>query len=239
MAALGNAGEAHWYRFLSRWALFAGIAELVLLVLAILWFLPATQDSPLAEEYGELVAASSNPTLYRLLVVFDIAVWVALGGFFITLGVILASRAPVRGTLLAACGVGQIAGVLGAFTRLEGMSSVAERYVELDRDQEAVLESYLNLQAVISSQFNAGALLWSVAFLLVAWVGLTMTEFPRWLVILIAILGLVAIIDIILYFLSGDFYLDLLKFPLLPIVFFAVAVAFWRGPRSRVRHAGR
>jgi hypothetical protein len=227
-------GDIHWFRFLSRWALFAGLAELGLILLSILWMPPASQASSLPEQYGELAEAIANPTFYRLDVLLDMAVWLGLGGFFIALAVILLPRAPIRGVLLAACGVGQLLGVLGTFVRLD-IIGVAERYVRANHDQASLLSSYRDLQAVIGSHFDAGALLWSVAFVLVAWAGLAMTEFPRWLVVLVGLTGVVGMIDMVLYFVTGDFHLEFLKFSLILIVFFAVAWAFWRGPRSRDR----
>jgi heme/copper-type cytochrome/quinol oxidase subunit 4 len=228
-----------WFRFLSRWALFTGLVNLGNLLLSFALFLPASQASSLPEEYGELVVAISNPALYRLQAVFNIFAWLSLVVFFITLAVILVPRAPIRGTLLGACGIGQIVGVLGAFMRLEGITGVAERYMQAKHDRAAVLSSYRDLQAVITSHVSAGVLLYSVAFLLVAWVGLATRDFPRWLVVLIGLTGVLGMIVTILYFFTsneeGQVYIlvGVLDALLVVIVFFAVAWAFWRGPRSR------
>jgi hypothetical protein len=197
--------DIRWFRFLSRWALFTGLVNLGNLLLSFALFLPASQASSLPEEYGELVVAISNPALYRLQVVFDIFDWLSLVVFFIAFAVILLPRAPIRGTLLGACGIGQIVGVLGAFMRLEGITGVAERYVQANQlDLAAVLGSYRDLQAVITSHFSAGIFLYSVAFLLVAWVVLATRGFPRWLVVLMGLTGVLGMIDTILYFLTSD-----------------------------------
>src|SRR5215213_9151403 len=164
--------DVRWFRFLSRWAFFTGLVNLGNLLLSIVLFVPGPQASSLPEEYGELVVAISNPALYRLQLDIDIFGWLSLVVLFITLAVILVPRAPVRGTLLAACGIGQIVAVLGAFMRLEGIPALAERYVQAKHDRATVLSSYRDLQAVITSHFSAGIMLWSVAFVLVAWVGL-------------------------------------------------------------------
>ena len=233
--------DVRWFRFLSRWALFAGLVNLGTLLLSFALFVPGPQASSLPEEYGELVVAISKPALYRLQVVFDIFAWLSLVVFFITLAVILVPRAPIRGTLLGACGIGQIVAVLGAFMRLEGIIAVAERYVQAKHDRAAVLSSYRDLQAVIFSHFSAGILLYSVAFVLVAWVGLATRDFPRWLVVLIGLTGVLGMIVTILYFLTsneeGQVYIlvGVLDALLVVIVFFAVAWTFWRGPRTRNR----
>ena len=233
--------DVRWFRFLSRWALFAGLVDLGTLLLSVVLFVPGPQASSLPEEYGELVVAFSKPALYRLQVVFDIVGWLTLVVFFITLAVILVPRAPIRGTLLGACGIGQIVAVLGAFMRLEGIPAVAERYVQAKHDRAAVLSSYRDLQAVITSHVSAGVLLYSVAFLLVAWVGLATRDFPRWLVVLIGLTGVLGMIVTILYFFTsneeGQVYIlvGVLDALLVVIVFFAVAWTFWRGPRTRNR----
>jgi heme/copper-type cytochrome/quinol oxidase subunit 4 len=231
-----------WFRFLSRWALFTGLVNLGNLLLSIVLFVPGPQASPLPEEYGELVVAISNPALFRLQLDIEIVGWLSLVVFFIAFAAILLPRAPIRGTLLAACGIGQIVGVLGAFIRLEGIPGVAERYMQANQlDRAAVLSSYRDLQAVITSHFSAGILLWSVAFLLVAWVGLARRDFPRWLVVLFGLTGVLGMIVTILYFLTsneeGQVYIlvGVLDALLVVIVFFAVAWTFWRGPRSRNR----
>jgi hypothetical protein len=48
-----------WFRFLSRWALFAGLVDLGTLLLSVVLFVPGPQASSLPEEYGELVVAIS------------------------------------------------------------------------------------------------------------------------------------------------------------------------------------
>jgi hypothetical protein len=228
--------DIRWFRFLSRWALYAGLVNLGTLLLSFALFLPGPQASSLPEEYGELVVAIRNPALYRLQVVFDIVGWLSFVVFFIAFAVILLPRAPIRGTLLGACGIGQIVGMMGAFMRLEGITGVAERYMQAKHDRAAVLSSYRDLQAVITSHFSAGILLYSVAFVLVAWVGLATREFPRWLVVLIGLTGVLGMIDTILYFFTsneeGQAYILVLALDafLVVIVFFAVAWTFWRGP---------
>jgi hypothetical protein len=230
-----------WFRFLSRWAFFTGLVNLVNLLLSIVLFVPGPQASSLSEEYGELVVAIRNPALFRLQLDIEIVGWLSLVVFFIAFAAILLPRAPIRGTLLGACGIGQIVGVLGAFIRLEGIPGVAERYMQAKHDRAAVLSSYRDLQAVITSHVSAGVLLYSVAFLLVAWVGLATRDFPRWLVVLIGLTGVLGMIDTILYFLTSDeegqayILVGVLDAFLIVIVFFAVAWTFWRGPRTRIR----
>ena len=231
MSALIDTADARWFRFLSRWALLAGLVDLGVLLAFSIVVLPAGQNSPLPEEYFELVAASRNPALYRLTIALDVAGWAALGGFFITLAALFVRRAPIRSTFLAACGVGMVSGFIGAYTRLIGTSELAARYLTAAPDQQAaLLQSYLDLQRVVFAHFNAGGLLWGIALVLAASVAWSMAEFPRWLTVLIALPGLIEVPKGLIQIVTGaDLgFLILLEIPLLIIVFFAVAGVFWR-----------
>lgn len=231
-SAIPTVLESHvWLRFLSRWSLFAGLVVLGLFLAFFIGVVSASQNSPLPSEYMELVAASRSPAMYRVAITFDVLSWLMLGGFFITLAALLARRAPIRSTFLTACGIGQVAGVIGAFTRLTGTSSIAAQYVTAVPAQQALLRrSYLDLVLVFTAHFGAGQLLWAVAFLLGAWGAWSMKEFPRWLTVLIALPGIIALAQILLQLLTGaDFFvLFFLALPLFIVVFFATAGVFWR-----------
>jgi hypothetical protein len=223
--------EYPWFRFLSRWSLFAGLVALGQFPAFFIGVLAANQNSRLSQDFFDLVAASKNPALYRLAITFDIATWLVLGGFFITLAALLAHRAPIRSTFLAACGIGQVAGVIGAFIRLTGTSALAAQYVTAVPAQQALLRrSYLDLVLVFTAHFGAGQLLWAVALVLGAWGAWSMKEFPRWLTVLIALPGIIALAQILLQLITGaDF--SILFFPaflLFIVVFFTIAVVFWR-----------
>jgi hypothetical protein len=152
MFSLTDTGNAHWLKFMSRWALLAGLLQLGLLVAIFSVVLPAAQNSPLPMEYAEIAAAGRSPTLYRLTITLDVADWLALGGFLITLAVLLVRRAPIRSTFIAACGIGMLAGFVGAYTRLNATSELAARYLTAAPDQQAVvLQSYLDIQRAISA----------------------------------------------------------------------------------------
>jgi hypothetical protein len=140
-------------------------------------------------EYDELMWATQLPVLYRLATILDVAGWLALAGFFVLIANCV-RQTPVRSTCIAACGVGQLSGVIGAFTRLTGVSALAVQYSSAAPGQHpAVLRSFLDLQASINAHFAVGSMLWSLGLLLLAsatWSGHT---FPRWLAGLIAVTG--------------------------------------------------
>lgn len=150
-----------WFKFLSRWALFAGLVNVGLFLFYGLWFVPASQGSPLSPQYDELSAAISAPVLHRFAIAFDVAAWLVLGVFIIALAAVLTRRTPIRSVFIAACSIGAVAGLIGAFVRLDGVGNLAARYEAAAPDQqEALLRSYLDLQLVINSGFTAGGLLW-------------------------------------------------------------------------------
>ncbi len=230
-----DAGGARWFGFLSRWSLFAGLAVLGIFLTFGLGVGPAGQGSPLPQEHSELWAAINSPAAYRLFVTFDIAVWLAYGGFFVTLAAILIRHAPIRATLVAICGVGQLLGMTGAFMRLHGTTDLAARYAgAAPEQQEALLQSNLDLWYIVGAHFGAGAMLTRAALLLAAWAVWSMPGFPRWLVVLIALPGVVGLTQTVLDLTTGLFVFPILLLQLLlsMLVFFTVAWTFRRKPRS-------
>lgn len=223
---------AHWYKFLSRWSLIAGLVNVGLFLAFFTVLMPASESGPLAPEHFELSAAISTPALYRLSITLDIAAWLVLGGFLITLATILVCHAPIRSTFVAACGIGTVAGLIGAFLRLEGVSELAGRYATAAlEEQEALLEPFLELERVVFTHFDAGALLWSIALVLAASAAWQVAAFPRWLTVLIALPGIIGLTHFLFSTLTGGelpSIISLLQLLLLPVIYFAVAKVFWR-----------
>jgi len=241
MSSLIDNEIARWFRFLSRWALLAGFVNLGLLLAFFIVVLPTSQNSPLPEEYLELVAASRNPAMYRLTMMLDVAGWLALGVLFITLAAVFAYRTSIRSALLAACGVGMVSGFIGAYMRLQGTSGLSALYLTAAPDQHApILQSYVILQGLFIAHFSAGALLWGIGFLLAASAAWSMAEFPHWLTVLIALPGLLQLPKTVIEIVTGTDigFLILLQIPLAIIVYFAVARVFWgRAPAGEAGSA--
>jgi hypothetical protein len=231
MPPLIDAGSARWFGFLSRWSLFAGLAVLGIFLAFGLGVAPAGQGSPLPQEHSELWAAINSPAAYRLFVVFDVAVWLAYGGFFVALAAVLISHAPIRAIFIAACGVGQVLGMTGAYMRLYGTTDLAARYAGAAPEQrEALLQANLDLWQIVGAHFGAGAMLTRAALLLAAWAVWSMPGFPRWLAMLIALPGIVGLAQTVLDLTAGVFIFPVLLVQLLlsMVVFFGIAWAFWR-----------
>ena len=231
MVSISDAGDARWFRFLSRWSLVAGLVALGLFLAFFIAILPASQNSSLPAEYSELVAASQRPLLYRLTIILDVSVWFGLGGFFLALAAIFARRTPIRGMFVLACGLGMVVGVVGAYARVLGTTDLAARYLTAPAaEQASLLRSYLDLQLTIGAHFGAGALLWSTALLLVASVTWSMAEFPRWLTVGLGLPGIIMLPKQVLELVTGA-DLGVVFFPafiLLIGAFFALAWVFWR-----------
>lgn len=232
MSLFVESGEdRRWFGFLSRWSLFGGVVILGMMLTFSVGVLPAGQNDELPPEYFELAAAMDSPVLYRLTTALDLGTWLALGGFFVALAAILYRRAPVRGVLIAACGIGQISGVIGAYTRLLGTSELAAGYGTAAPDeQEALLRSYSDLQLTVFSHFGVGTLLWSVALLLAASAVWSLEGLPRWLAALIALPGVVELPSSVLRIATdaGLEFLLPLELLLLVVAFFSVSWVFRR-----------
>jgi len=164
MSSLIDAGNTRWFRFLSRWSLLAGLAALALFSGFFAVILPAAAKNPLPPESGlgtiEFPAALNQPALYRVIITFDLAGWLALAGFFIAFAALFAKRAPIRSTFIAACAVSMISGLIGAYTRLAGTTELAARYLAAAPAQQAtILQSYLDLVRAFTAHFGIGELL--------------------------------------------------------------------------------
>lgn len=228
--------NTRWFRFLSRWSLLAGLATLALFSGFFAVILPASAKSPLPPEFGlgaiEFPAALNQPALYRIIITFDLAGWLALAGFFIAFAALFAERAPIRSTFIAACGVSMISGLIGAYIRLTGTTELAARYLAAPPAQQpTILQSYLDLVRAFTAHFGIGALLWGTALVLIASVAWSSQEFPRWLTLGLAIPGLMAVVQQVVGLLTGA-DLGFLFFPaliLLMLVYFALAWRFWSG----------
>src|SRR5690349_7262325 len=117
MTSLLAAPATHWRRALSRWAFGTGLALLgVLISFGIIMLTQAGGGLP--PEYDELVGAIQQPGLYRVATALDITTRIGISGLLALLAVVFARRSPTRALLLAGCGVGQLAGAVGAWTRL-------------------------------------------------------------------------------------------------------------------------
>jgi hypothetical protein len=215
---------------LSRWALVSGLVLLGVLVTFAIG-MTASQGSTLPPEYDELVWVAQLPALYRMGATFDLATWLGLGGFFILLATGFVRRAPIRSTLIASCGAGQLAGAIGAYTRLIGVGDVAARYaIAAPEQQPALLRSFLDLQLVIGAHFAAGSLLWSTGLLLAASAAWSTRMFPRWLAGLLALAGACNLMGDLIGIAGAPlpFALFILPLILLAASLFGIAGACWR-----------
>ena len=121
------AGMQEW-RLLARWSLLAGLVLLGVLLAFGLLVLPASEGNPLSEQYIDLVAVTQSSALFRMMGTLDTATWLLEGGFLIAAAALFRQRAPMRSIFMAAGGIGQLAGFLGAFVHLDGVSHLAAQY---------------------------------------------------------------------------------------------------------------
>ena len=224
--------DTRWLRTLSVWTFLNGLVMFgVLVTFGIL--MAAGQTGALPAEYDELMWATQFPMLYRLATTLDVAGWLALGGFFV-LAANCVRQTPVRSTFIMACGLGQLSGAIGAFTRLSGVSALAAQYGSATSDQHpAVLRSFLDLQLSIGAHFGVGSLLWSLGLLILASAARSGHTFPRWLAGLIAVTGACNLLGDCLGIAGVPVPFELFILPLLLLITSLFAVARVCGRRGR------
>ena len=222
-----------WSRFLSRWTL----ATVVMIFGLIGVFGGGVGfDNSLPPEYSELVLASRRPDTYRLAMLFDALNWVMIGGVLLGFAGLFWKRAPIRSLFLAATGSGMLAGIIGGLLRLRGTGDLAARYAAASTDQQAsVVQSYLVLSDIVGSHFQAGQALQAAGFLLIGWVALSSSRFPRRLGALTALPGVTSG-GLFIWNTVAPFSFPLVMIHVLvsAIVYSAIAWTFWRHAPVRV-----
>ena len=229
------AGEAPWLKFLSRWALAYGLYELAALV-AFAFVVGFDVLGP-----GAFEAAARNPATFRIGAGLDATAWLWIGGTLLVFAGLFARSAPIRAALLAACGVGQLAGLLGGYTMLVVLGDLGARAATAAPDQQAALAAASG--PVLSSMlahYGAGQLLYGVGYVLIASVALSLTGFPRWIGAWFGLYGLYAVANQVAYVVTGGIPVPML-FMLFEfgsiVVNFALAATFWRRAPAVVARA--
>ncbi len=226
-----------WLRFLPRWSLLVALATLALLIVFLGGVGQQASDNALGAEYVELLQAARSPVMFRVGWTIDAMIWLMLGGSLLALAGILRLHAPIRAAFIVVCGIAQLFGALGSFLRLDGISNFGALYATISPDQQVVLlESYLQLRRVINPSNQIGVLLQGAGFLLAAWGVFSLRGFPRWLAVWLALPGLLATAQFVL-FVTGTQFLPVLN--IVGIIAgnialnFAMAIALWR-PSARL-----
>jgi hypothetical protein len=181
--------------------------------------------------YSDLMQAVRAPMMFRTFMVFDAVGWLMIGGMLLTLAAILKSSAPVRAVFIAACGIGMLAGSLGGFMRLVGVSDLATQFsVATTAQQAALLSSMLALYETISAHFVAGGFLQGVAYLLIASVTVTLRAFPRWLVGWFTLAGILELLQATTAALGAFSFIVLFLTVIVGVwgLNVTIMIAFWR-----------
>ena len=110
MAVRMEAGDLPWLRFLSWWALLAGLLSIALIAVFIVG---VGFEETGSFEQGLINAAGRNPSVVRLAEGLDVLTWLGIGGLLLGFAGVLFRRAPVRSAVLAGCAAGQLVGAVG------------------------------------------------------------------------------------------------------------------------------
>lgn len=228
-----TAAGPRWQRFLSRWALLTCLVYIGLVVLFSALILPVGGDSALPATFLELDAAGRAPALYRVIIAFDVASWLAIGGLLLAWGTMLRDRAPVRAGFAAASSAAALIGFFGACLRLSATPDLAARYLAARAGERGtLLQAYEQLQSLVNVSFSAAGLLAGAGMLLaVSAVWGTATP-PRWVSVLIGAGGGLAVVKGVLELATGADLgpVALLSVALLIAGFAGLARSLWRAP---------
>ena len=212
---------------LARWALAAGLVYLILFVLFFIEF-PLLQNSPLPEMFNDLILAMRNAALARLSIGLSLLYWLLIGGYFVFAGTWVSQRSSALGSIVTALGIGQLAGVAGNVLQLNSLGALASAYGTAGLEQPALLRAFSDLRLEYTSGFEVGGLLWAVALLVLAYATFVAGLHPRWLSILTAIAGLVALANFIVMLVAAAYDPPVVAELLLMLVFFGTTVGLWR-----------
>lgn len=225
----------NWLRFLAGWSLFTSISVTSLIVTVLALVLPASNPNPLGEKYFEFMAATHNPGLHHLAIMFDVLAWIGWGGLFVAFAALLYKAAPVRSVLVGLLATGMSVGFFGACLRIVATPNLAADYAAATAaGQAAILQSYDGLLQIINVTFSAGGLLAGIALLLIAFAGRHLTAFSRWALVLLGIGGAVHVSKATLELIFGlDLGpLALLGNSLLVVALIASAIRIYKQLRS-------
>jgi hypothetical protein len=226
----------HWLKFLSRWMLIYGLYQLATLVA----FATVVGFDVLGP--GAFEAAGRSPATFRIGAGLDLTAWLGIGGSLLVFAGLFARSAPIRAAFLAACGVGQVAGLLGGYTMLVVLGDLGARSATAAPDQQAALAAASGpVLSSVMAHYGAGQLLYGVGYLLIAWVALSLAGFPRWIGAWFGLYGLYAVANQVAYVVTGGIPVPML-FMLFEfgsiVVNFALAATFWRrAPAAAARAA--
>ena len=222
--------EAPWQKVLSRWALAYGLYEVAVLLV----FATVVGFDVLGP--GAFDAAARNPATFRLGAGLDLTAWLWIGGTLLIFAGLFARSAPIRAAFIAACGVGQLAGLVGGYTMLVVLGDLGAGSAAAAPDQQASLAAASGpVLSSMMAHYGAGQLLYGAGYLLIASVALSLARFARWVGVWFAVYGLYAVGNQVAYVITGG-----IPVPMLFMLFafgsivanFALAATFWRGAPS-------
>jgi hypothetical protein len=177
--------------------------------------------------------AENMPGVFHLIMATDVAFYLTLSVTMLALASLLRYCAPIRGTLLAVCGIAQLTGIVVGFMRSEVVEHLlASGYITADPEKKMFLLGLFDLADEISKSFYLSAYLMAgFGFLLAAWITFSLPGFPQWLAACLAFPALTGLVLAIfsLFGESGLFPL-VLTHALLAVggVQFALALSLWR-----------
>jgi Domain of unknown function (DUF4386) len=220
--------DTPWPWLLARWALLQALSTAALIGG---FGLLAGAAGPVPVEQLEFVGAMQVPVVFRITAALDALTWLTIAGVLIVCAGLYFRQAPTRAVFVAACGVGQVVGALGAYVNLQATGELAARYTTSEPAQQAViLQASLTLFQTISAHSNTGTLIYGIGYVLIAWLVFSIGRLPRWLGVWFGLSGARAVISQVGLVATGEAVAQPSFFALLVLGVFvdlAIARTFW------------
>ncbi len=232
--------DTRWTHALSRTALVAALVSVALFV-SFAALSSEAGDPSLPEEARAFIAASANPLSERLLETMDVAQYLSQSAFFLIFALALWRAAPVRAALVSTAAAGWLIAALGGYIWLTAGNVLTSRYALADAAaRPAVLGDFLVQWQVIQAHFQLGAVVASIAFLLIASVARSALGVPRWLTLWIGASGAYSLGERIVVAIGGrdvPFFPFDLVYILVGVIAlqFAIAKVLWSAPTTTER----
>jgi uncharacterized protein YndB with AHSA1/START domain len=234
-AATADQAEATprlWLRFLPRYSLLAGLVCLCTPLTFMIGIGANPADLASGTDIADLMQAIRAPDAYRLLMIFETLLWVAVAGTLAAISGLTARSTPRLSVLIALCSAGQLAGVLGGLFRLNAILPFSARFAaSTAADKSAWIESFRQMQGIANAYSHAGSLIQGMGFLLAALALFAFRDFPRWIAVWMLLPAVAPLIQFAVVATGRPFVTPLLLLHILVGyvgLSLAMAVGLWR-----------
>jgi hypothetical protein len=187
---------AQWSRALSSYSVIAMFIPVLLPVVFIFGIGAQTGDLQLGETFRELLQASRSLFWYRILMVLDIATWLAFSGTLLLIGGLVRKHAPILGYIASWCAAGMTIGIMTGLLRIAFVGALAASYGADPGARGEVIGLFRTGQPLLDLPSQAGTVLLCIGYAAAAGALWSLRGFPKWLSIWTAVPAVASLIQI-------------------------------------------